>query len=68
MVGTKLYSHLALRMSALNYIFPVFSFARPSFLWQKAESGFHSTESNGSFFLSSSPGGVSTPLTAQTDP
>ena len=37
------------------------------FLWQKAKIGLHSTESNDSFF-SSSPGGVSTPLTAQTDP
>ena len=37
------------------------------FLQQMAKIGFHSTESNGSFF-SSSPGGVSTPLTAQTDP
>ena len=40
MVGTKLYSHLAVMMRALNYIFPVFfSFARPSFCGKKLRLG-----------------------------
>ena len=68
MAGTKLYSHLAVMMKALNYIFLFFFF--PPFdyyLGQKAKIGFHPTESNGSIFASS-PGDVSTALTAQTDP
>ena len=52
---------------ALSYFFPVFFLGKAIFCSKKLIWG--STQQNQMvLFLSSSPGGVSTPLTAETDP